>query len=162
LIRFGRISGIDADNARVKVSFGEDGIESGWLPTIHNGATGSSYFHTYDVNELVACVMEENLDAGVVLGAIYYENEQPVESGDNIVSVVFNSSNKVIFNRQTGEMELQASGGVTINGNVTISGSLDVSADVTAGPLNTSLTGHVHQVTGVQTGTGSVTSNTPI
>jgi phage baseplate assembly protein gpV len=161
MIRFGRISEIDADKARVKVSFGEDGIESGWLPTLHAGTKGNSYFHTYNVNELVACAMEENLDAGVCLGSIYYKDEQPVESGPDLVSVVFDSNNKVVFNRQSGEMQIKASGGVNITGDVTITGSLDASGDVTAGPTNVSLTGHTHQVTGVQPGSGSVVSQPP-
>jgi len=146
LLRFGRISDIDADKGLCKVSFGEDEVVTDWLPTIHNGASGNSYFHTFDIQEHVACLMSDNGITGVILGAIYSKNLQPEESGQDVVSVVFNANNKVVFNRSTGEMTIKASGGVTIDGDLTVNGSVDASADVTAGITSVSLIGHTHQV----------------
>jgi phage baseplate assembly protein gpV len=161
LLRFGRISDIDADKGLCKVSFGEDNVVTDWIPTIHNGTSGNSYFHTFDINEHVACMMSDNGITGVILGAIYSKNLQPIESGEDVVSVVFNANNKIVFNRQTGEMEIKASGGVTINGDLTVQGSVDASGDVTAGLTNISLTGHTHEV--VVTGNPeTATTNPPL
>lgn len=145
MLRTGRISEIDADKARVRVSFEADGVTTGWLQTLHNGTVGNSYFHTFAVNELVAVIMESNGVYGFVLGSIYPDGVTPTESGDKVVSVVFDGGNKLVYNGTTGAMELKASGGITITGNVTVTGNLDASGDVTAGPLNTSLTLHTHQ-----------------
>lgn len=145
MLRTGRISEIDADKARVRVTFPADSVTSGWLQTLHHGTVGNSYFHTYEVDELVAVAMEKDGVYGFVLGSIYPDGTEPTESGDKVVSVSFANGDKIVYNGTTGAMELKASGGITITGNVTVNGSVDASGDVTAGPLNTSLTLHTHQ-----------------
>jgi len=142
MLRFGRISDIDADKGLCKVSFGEDSVVTDWLPTLHNGAKENSYFHTYDIQEHVACLMSDNGITGVILGAIYSSNLQPEESGVDVVSVVFNANNKVVFNRSTGEMTIKASGGVSIQGDLSVTGSIDAGVEVSAGTVN--LTTHTH------------------
>lgn len=158
-LRTGRISEIDADKAMVRVSFGADGVTTGWLQTLHHGTVGNSYFHTYEVNELVAVALESDGIYGFVLGSVYPEGTTPAESGDKVVSVVFDNGNKIVYNGQTGAMELQANGGITITGDVTVTGSIDASGDVTAGLTNTSLTGHTHSVT--VTGNAETATTTP-
>lgn len=162
LLRTGRISETDPAKAIVRVAFTEDGVTTGWLQTLHNGANGTSWFHTFAVNELVAVVLDSDGVYGFVLGAVYSGDDTPTESGNDVVSVVFPNGDKVIYNGANGSMELKASGGITITGDVTVTGSIDATGDVTAGPLNISLTSHTHIVAGVQPGTGSVTSNTPL
>jgi len=142
MLRFGRISDIDADKGLCKVSFGEDEVVTDWLPTLHNGTSGNSYFHTYDIQEHVACMMSDNGITGVILGAIYSRDLQPEESGVDVVSVVFNANNSVVFNRSTGEMTIQASGGVSIEGDLSVTGSIDAGIEISAGTVN--LTTHTH------------------
>lgn len=146
LLRVGRISERDPDKARVRVAFSADGVTTGWLQTLHNGANGVSWFHTYAINELVAVVMESDGVYGFVLGAVYSGSDVPTEAGEEVTSVVFPNGNKVVYNNQTGEMEIKASGGVKITGDLTVTGSVDASGDVTAGALNISLVNHTHQV----------------
>lgn len=162
MLRFGRISSVDADNAKCKVSFGEDETVTDWLPTVHNGTRENSYFHTFQTEDHVAVMMNDNGITGVILGAIYSKNLQPSDGGVGKTSVVFDNGNKVVYDKATGSMEIVASGGLKITGDVTVTGSIDASVDVTAGILNISLTGHTHVVAGVQAGAGSVTSNTPL
>ena len=73
---------------------------------------------------------------------------------------MFSNGDKVKYDN--GQIEITASGGVTINGNLTVIGTVDASVDVTAGAINTSLTSHTHTVAGVQAGLGSVTTTPPI
>lgn len=161
MLRFGRISEVDADKALVKVSFGEDSLVSEWIPTVHAGTSGDSYFHTLSVNTQVAVAMDRNMRYGCVIGAIYSRDTTPSEAGDNIISVVFDNGDKIVIDKQARTLTCNMQGGLTINGDLTVNGSIDASVDVTAGPLNTSLTGHVHVVAGVQTGAGSVNTNPP-
>lgn len=167
MLKFGRISEVNADSGLAKVSFREDKIVSDWLPVIVPKTNGDSYSWTLEVNQQVACMMDENQIRGVIMGSVYSKDVTPVEAGEDIVSIHFDGGDSIKYDRATGTMELTASGGVTINGDLMVDGQVDVTgavdagADVTAGILNTSLTSHIHQVTGVQTGAGSVPSNTP-
>lgn len=162
MLRFGRISSVDASKGLCKVSFGEDETVTDWLPTVHNGTRENSYFHTFQTEDHVAVMMNDNGITGVILGAIYSKNLQPSEGGEGKTSVVFDNGNKVVYDKATGSMELVASGGVKITGDVTVTGSIDASVDVKAGLLNTSLVGHTHDVVGVQAGAGTITSTPPL
>lgn len=159
MLRFGRISEVDADKALVKVSFGEDDLVSEWIPTVHAGTSGDSYFHTLSVNTQVAVAMDRNMRYGCVIGAIYSRNTQPQEAGDNIISIVFDNGDKIVIDKQARTLTCNMQGGLTINGDLTVNGSIDASVDVTAGPLNTSLTGHTHSVT--VTGNAETATTTP-
>lgn len=167
MLRFGRISDIDIDAGLAKVSFREDKIVSDWMSPIVPKTKGDSYSWTLEVNQQVACMMDENQIKGVILGSVYSKDFLPVDAGEDIVSISFNGGDSVRYDRSNGKMELKASGGVTIIGDLTVdgqvdvTGSVDVGNDVTAGLTNISLTTHVHQVTGVQAGAGSVPSNPP-
>ena len=64
MIRFGNISSIDASRARVRVQFDDDGIVSHWLPVLVSGSRSNQYFHIFDVNEHVVCLMDERSENG--------------------------------------------------------------------------------------------------
>jgi phage baseplate assembly protein V len=164
MLRFGRISDIDASKGMARVSFAEDGTVSDWMSMVVSKTGDDKFFYLPDVNEQVACLMGAGSLRGVILGAIYSDNRTPdsANSGAGILSIVFSNGDKVRYNGNNGQMDITASGGVTINGNLTVNGTVDASLDVTAGPLNVSLTGHTHTVAGVQLGTGSVTTTPPL
>lgn len=164
MLRFGRVSDIDASRGMARVSFVEDGTASDWMSVIVAKTGDEKFFYLPDVNEQVACLMGKGSLRGVILGAVYSDARTPDSgnSGEGVLSVVFSNGDKIKYDGSTGAMDITASGGVTINGNLTVNGSVDASQDVTAGPLNVSLTGHTHVVAGVQVGSGSVTSNPPL
>lgn len=149
MLRFGKISDIDADNALVKVAFGEDDLVSEWIPTTHAGTSGDSYFHSLENGTAVACAMSDNLRYGCVIGAIYSNTDSPQESGSDIVSVVFDNGDKIVIDKQNRTLTCNMQGGLTINGDLTVNGSVDATDvaatnDVTASGGATSLTTHTH------------------
>lgn len=167
-LRYGKITEYDDSSGLFKVSFNDDKITSDWMSLCLPFTKAATSSYPLDTNQQVACLMSENQVDGVILGSIYSSNDTPNNAGQDLFSITFDNGDRVKYNRQSGEMELKASGGVTINGDVMIDGQLDVSGsvdagvDVTAGLTNTSLTLHTHEVTGVQTGTGIATSNPPL
>lgn len=167
MLRTGRISEIDADKARVRVTFPADGVTTGWLQTLHHGTVGNSYFHTYKVDELVAVALEGDGVYGFVLGSIYPDGTVPAESGSKIVSVVFDNGDKIVYDGTTGAMELKASGGITITGDVTVTGSVDASGqiksdtEVKAGLISLSTHTHTTPTTGTITATETTTPPLP-
>lgn len=161
MLRTGRISETDPAKARVRVAFTEDEVTTGWLQTLHNGANGASWFHTFAINELVAVALESDGVYGFVLGAVYSGSDEPTEAGSEIVSVVFQNGDKVIYNGANGSMELKASGGLTITGDVDVTGTITATVDVKAGITNTSLTTHTHTTPTTGTITAPETTTPP-
>lgn len=116
MLRFGNICDQDPAKGLVRVKFPDDGITSFWLPVIVQGALENKYFHPLAINELVACVMDENLENGVVLGAIYSEAAQPDGASADVVRVKFKDDSEIEYNTDgsrlkaiIGDSELQIS-----------------------------------------------------
>ena len=110
ILKFGIISSTDNANGKVRVQFDDNDIVSHPLPVLVNG-TSNKYYHTFDVNEQVACLMDKNLENGVVLGAIYSSSVQPGESSADVARVQFSDNTVVSYDR--GYSELSATVGTT-------------------------------------------------
>ncbi len=169
VLRFGNISEVDASTGRARVSFGEDGLVSPWMSMVVPRTKGDQFSTTFDVKEQVACLMDERGRSGVILGAIYSEEFAPSsDAGEGVVVVNFSNGDSVKYDKDSGAMDIKASGGVTIQGDLTIQGDVDSTGtvtgttDVKAGPLSVSLSTHTHQVAGVQSGSGTIPTNPPL
>jgi phage baseplate assembly protein V len=161
MIRFGIISETDPSKGLARVAFQEDELTSDWLPYIVSKAAKDSYFYCPDVGEHVACLMDENAENGVILGAIYDTKAAPKEAGPEVSSVVFEDGSKVVFDRSNGSLTIDAKGEVVIKaapkvtleanevevkgnlkitgavdsmGGIKSSGSIEAVGDVVAGP----------------------------
>lgn len=151
MLRYGRISEVDADKGLSKVTFREDGIVSDWMPMIVPKSKGDSYIWTLEINQEVACMMDQHQERGVILGSIYSRDLQPVDSGDDVVAISFSNGDFIKYDRGSGQMELKASGGVSIEGDLSVEGRVDATGNVTSDQDVyaglTSLGSHTHNVT---------------
>lgn len=75
---FGRVSETGTDG-RVKVEFPSHDIVSHFIPVLFQKAKGDFEVWPMDVNTCVACLMDAYCEDGVVLGAIYTDNDTPPE-----------------------------------------------------------------------------------
>ena len=57
-----------------------DGLVSAWLPVVVRKSLKDKECFTPDPGEHVACVLDENFENGVVLGAVYLLTRTPVPS----------------------------------------------------------------------------------
>ena len=78
MLRFGIISQINALNAQARVSFQDDESTSYWLPVLQTKTLNDKFYVMPDIGELVACLMDENSEDGVILGTIYSTEDVPV------------------------------------------------------------------------------------
>jgi phage baseplate assembly protein V len=183
MLRFGTISEVKPEKGLAKVNFAEDGIVSAWLPLVYNNTLGDKYYRSMKVNEHVACLMDENCENGVIVGAIYNSQDTPPYSG-NKVAVKFEDGTEIIYdegkliiNTQknveittpydveitcsklvlTGDLEV--TGSIDSLDSINATGSIASQTDVTAGPLNISLVTHLHS--GVTPGSGVTGPPTP-
>ena len=114
MLRFGNITEIDVEKCFARVTFIDDGIVSDWLQICVMGAIGNKYFHMFDVNEQVACLMDENSEEGVVLGALFNEKTNPDGGNKNVVRVKFSDDSSIEYDRSSHEYNIDIKGKVNI------------------------------------------------
>jgi phage baseplate assembly protein V len=163
----GVVSARVARPPRVRVRFEDiDGLESHWLPVVVKGSLRNKHYHLPDIGEHVACLMDARFEEGVVVGAIYSdEDEPPIDNGE-CTHVRFGDGTSIDYNRESHTLTIDATGPI----NISTTGSVHVtapSATVTAdtikldSPQTTctgklTVTGNV-QVNGNITATGRIT-----
>lgn len=157
-LRFGNISEIDPSACYARVKFLDDEIVSDWLQIVVMGAISNEYFHIFDINEQVACLMDDNSEEGVILGALFNDKTKPSNGGKDIVRVSFSDYSYIEYNRAShqyninvkgkinieseGETSLKAqslkvqSPTINISGEANLTGNLTVSGTVTAASIS--------------------------
>lgn len=99
-LKFGIVTEIDEKKAAAVVKFEDaDGIPSFWLPVLQAKTYKDKFYFLPDIGEHVACIMDENLEDGVIIGAIYSEQDTcPVISKDKF-KIKFNDDTEVEYDR---------------------------------------------------------------
>ena len=87
MLRFGIVSQINALNAQARVSFQDDESTSYWLPVLQTKTLKDKFYVMPDIGELVACLMDENSEDGVILGTIYSTEDVPVTQSEKEISI---------------------------------------------------------------------------
>lgn len=106
MLRFGNICDIDAAKGLARVQFDDDNITSAWLPILTNGSGGNKFTHAFDVNEQVACLMDQQSENGVILGALYSQDEVPPVTSADIVAVKFADDTLVKYDRAAHKLSV--------------------------------------------------------
>lgn len=130
MLKFGTISEVDASKGLARVKFnGEDGMVSYWLPMSMPGTKDGKFIIPFIINEHVWCMMDENLEFGVIGGAIYDRGNSP-DGGDNEkVSVQFAGSLRVEFDRNSKTLSIDGIGDINIDINGTGKGKVNIKCD---------------------------------
>lgn len=154
MLRFGNISEIDVNTGYARVRFTDNEIVSDWLQVVVMGAISTKFFHMFDINEQVACLMDENDEEGVILGALYNDDTKPTGGDKDVVKVNFPDGSFVSYNRSSHEYDINIQGKV----NITSSGETTIEAQsVSVQATNVDITS-MTSITGNLTVSGSVTA----
>lgn len=78
MLRFGIVTQINPISVQARVSFEDDESTSYWLPVIQTKTLKDKFYSMPDIGELVVCLMDENSEDGVILGAIYSTEDTAV------------------------------------------------------------------------------------
>lgn len=137
MLRFGNITEVDPAKGYARVTFTDDGIVSDWLQFIVMGAIKDNFSHTFSINEQVACLMDENSEEGVILGAIFNEKTPPNNSGEGIFRVKFDDDSVIEYNRNSNEYKLDIKGKINISAQseINISADSEININSTAGEV---------------------------
>jgi len=107
MLKFGIVSNINEKQATARVQFSDnDGIPSYWLPVLQAKTLKDKFYILPDIGEQVVCLMDENLEDGVILGAIYSEADTcPVFSKDKITAK-FSDGTSIEIDKKLGSLSV--------------------------------------------------------
>jgi phage baseplate assembly protein V len=140
MLRFGNVTEIDATKGLARVSFDEDGIVSDWLPIAVKGSKANKHESWFDVGDFVACLMDKNIEDGVILGAIYDENNAPPVGNKDVESTTFSDGTLIKYDRSSSTLTIECVGDVNVN---CVNANVTASTKVTIDSPESEFTGDV-------------------
>lgn len=178
-IKYGTISKIDAKKGFYCVDIDEDDITTKPIPVIVANTKNKKDEAPLEQGEHVAVVMDEHMEDGVILGAIYSDvDTPPADASTDIYRTTYQDGSKVMFDKSTGTYTIDVKGDVVIksaknvkvtctklelNGDLSVTGKIEATqnisttgGDVKAGTV--SLKTHVHPYVN---GTSGATTSPP-
>lgn len=133
MLAFGIITEVDAAKGLARVKFPDsDGIVSKLLPIVVPKTQKDKFSFPFDINEHVCCIMDDQLENGAIIGAIYSKSELPAITDADKVGVSFVQGLNIEYSRSDKTLKISGTGDVKVDveGNVEINAS--VKATVTA------------------------------
>jgi phage baseplate assembly protein V len=114
MIRFGNITEIDAAKGRARVHFEEDDLVSDWLPMAVKSSKANKHESWYDVGDFVACMMDQHTEDGVIVGAIYDDNNTPPIGNKDVEAKTFSDGTVIKYDRSSSTLTIECVGEVTV------------------------------------------------
>lgn len=114
MIRFGNITEIDPAKGRARVHFEEDDLVSDWLPMAVKSSKANKHESWYDVGDFVACMMDQHAEDGVIVGAIYDDNNTPPIGNKDVESTTFSDGTVIKYDRSSSTLTIECVGEVTV------------------------------------------------
>ncbi|MEI8390095.1 MAG: phage baseplate assembly protein V [bacterium] len=86
MLKFGIVTNLDESKAQARVQFNDsDSMVSYWLFVLQAKTYKDKFYALPDIGEQVACLMDENIEEGVIIGSVYSAlDEVPVISKDKV------------------------------------------------------------------------------
>lgn len=122
-MRFGIVSQINPVLAQARVNFGDDDSTSFWLPILQTKTLKDKFYSIPDVGEQVACLMDENSEDGVILGAIYSTEDVPVVTSEKQISLNLENNALINIDKETNTLTITFQN-INLNGNINHTGML--------------------------------------
>ena len=124
MLRFGIVSQIDSVNVQARVRFEDDGSTSFWLPILQNKTLKDKFYLMPDIGEQVACLMDENCEDGVILGAIYSSEDTPVITSEKQMALNLEDGSLFNIDKETQTLTVSIPN-IKFVGNIRHEGSLE-------------------------------------
>ena len=131
MLKFGTVTAINPLTARARVQFAQDNMTSFWLPILQAKTFKDKFYVIPDVGEQVACLMDENAEDGVILGAIYTTEETPINKTEKQAAANFEDGSFVNIDKETQTLTLSFPN-IRLIGNITHEGTLSNTEGITS------------------------------
>lgn len=118
MLKFGSITEVDMTKGVARVHFSDADIVSSWLPIIIPAGKEDKFSIPIVINEQVSCLMDDNCEYGVILGAIYSQKVTPPGEASNTKLIIDIGATKLqlIVDRTNGNLSVKSSGTITVEG----------------------------------------------
>lgn len=131
MLKFGVVTNINPLMAKARVEFADDDMKSYWLPVLQKKTNKDKYYVMVDVGEQVACLMDENSEDGVILGAIYTSLDSVPAIFKEQHLVKFENGDFIEYNKETQTLTILAKT-VNIIADIVNTGSLKNTDGITS------------------------------
>ena len=131
MLKFGIVTNINPALAQARVQFADDDVLSYWLPILQQKTQKDKFYAIPDIGEHVACLMDENSEEGVILGAIYSALDNTPASSKNQLMIKFEDESYINFDKETGILTLKFTG-INVISDIKQTGKLQNSAGITS------------------------------
>ena len=129
MLKFGIVTNINPTLAQARVQFADDDVLSYWLPILQQKTQKDKFYAIPDIGEHVACLMDENSEEGVILGAIYSALDDTPVSSKTQLMIKFEDESYINFNKETGILTLKFKG-IDVISDINQTGKLQNSAGI--------------------------------
>lgn len=167
-MRIGIVTQTDPATCKARVKFPDhDNVESFWLPVVQPKTLADRFYLMPDIDEHVVCLLDENGESGVILGAIYSDAGAPPVNSQDKWHVTFDDGTILEYDRASHLLKADVKGAVDLDttGNVTatIGGTLTatVTGESTITTPKLTVNGNV-QINGTLDTTGNIKGNSNI
>jgi phage baseplate assembly protein gpV len=107
MLKFGKITELDAAKGLARVAFDEDdGLVTKFIPMAQSKTGQDKFIIPYDINEHVYCIMDETCDDGVIAGAIYDAANLPSGGAEGKIRAVFVPNMIIEYDRNTSTLSI--------------------------------------------------------
>ena len=135
MLRFGIVSQINPSLVQARVSFEDDELTSYWLPILQTKTLNDKFYFMPDIGEQVVCLMDENSEDGVILGAIYSSEDESHSTSEKEFSMVLDNGNFIKADKEAESLTINFStihliGNIQHNGSFTNSDGITSSAEI--------------------------------
>ena len=136
MLRFGIVSQIDPINVQARVSFEDDESTSFWLPVLQTKTLKDKFYAMPDIGEQVACLMDENSEDGVILGAIYSAEDVSTTQSEKQLSVNLEDGSYINADKENQTLivafsKMKLIGNIEHEGTFTNTAGIKSNADIT-------------------------------
>ncbi len=136
MLRFGIVSQIDPINVQARVSFEDDESTSYWLPILQTKTLKDKFYAMPDIGEQVACLMDENSEDGVILGAIYSAEDVSTTQSEKQLSVNLEDGSYINADKENQTLtvvfsKIKLIGNIEHEGTFTNTAGIKSNADIT-------------------------------
>lgn len=123
MLRFGIVSQINPLLAQARVFFEDDDSTSFWLPILQTKTMKDKFYSIPDIGEQVACLMDENSEDGVILGAIYSSEDKALINSEKQISLNLENNSLINIDKETNTLTITFQN-INLNGNINHTGML--------------------------------------
>jgi phage baseplate assembly protein V len=129
-LQFGVVEAIDAGRHLLKVNIPAlENMQTDWLPMLTSAAGRNCFYSLPDVGELVACILDARGESGVVLGALYNQNDITPTKSNDIWMKKFSNGTVISHDRNSGEVYVHTAGKVVVEADTVLVQASEITLD---------------------------------